>query len=117
MNYGIAGGGVLGLTLALRLAQRGHQVTVYERDATMGGLAGSFEVDDGVWLEKFYHHLFRTDKRAIALIDELGLADKLRWHRPVTTVLRDGGVQQLDSPMSVLRFKPLAFPSRLRLAA
>jgi protoporphyrinogen oxidase len=117
VNYGIAGGGVLGLTAALRLAQRGHQVTVYERDATMGGLAGSFEVDDGVWLEKFYHHLFRTDRRAIALIEELGLGERLRWHRPVTTVLRDGEIRQLDSPMSVLRFEPLGLPSRLRLAA
>ena len=117
MNYGIAGGGVLGLTVALRLAQRGHEVTVYERDQTMGGLAGSFALDDGLWLEKFYHHLFRTDRRAIALIEELGLGPRLRWHRPVTTVLRDGAVHQLDSPLSVLRFPPLSLPSRLRLAA
>lgn len=117
MNYGIAGGGVLGLTVALRLAQRGHQVTVYERDATMGGLAGSFELAPGLWLEKFYHHLFRTDRNAVALIEELGLGDRLRWHRPVTTVLRDGTVHQLDSPRSVLRFEPLGLPSRLRLAA
>lgn len=117
MRYGIAGGGVLGLTVALRLAQAGTSVTVFERDHTMGGLAGSFEVGEGLWLEKFYHHLFRSDRHAIRLIEELGLGAQLRWHRPLTSVLRDGRVHQLDSPTSVLRFQPLSMPSRLRLAA
>ena len=39
MRYGIIGGGVLGLTVALRLAQRGHDVEVLERDEVPGGLA------------------------------------------------------------------------------
>ena len=93
------GGGVLGLTAALRLAQRGHEVTVLERATVPGGLAGSFEVAPGIWLEKFYHHLFRTDRRAIALIEELGLGRRLA----VAPAGDDGassaaGSEPLDSP-------------------
>ncbi len=117
MRYGVIGAGVLGLTAALRLAERGHQVTVLERDRVPGGLAASFEVAPGAWLEKFYHHIFRTDRHAVALIRELGLGDDLRWHRPVTTVFVGGRARQLDSPRSVLQFDPLSVPDRLRLAA
>src|SRR5258706_13115218 len=38
-NYAVLGGGVLGLTASLRLAQRGDRVTVFEREALPGGLA------------------------------------------------------------------------------
>ena len=117
MRYGVIGGGALGLTVGLRLAQRGHDVTILERDPVPGGLAGSFEVAPGVWLEKFYHHLFETDRHAIGLIEELGLAESLHWYRPTTTVFLGGRSYPLDSPKAVLTFSPLPLPSRLRLAA
>jgi len=117
VRYGVIGAGALGLTVALRLAGQGHEVTVLERDPVPGGLAGSFEVAPGIWLEKFYHHLFRTDRSAVALINELGLGDSLRWHKPTTTVFLDGRTYPLDTPSAVLRFSPLSIPSRLRLAA
>ncbi|MGZ8515108.1 MAG: FAD-dependent oxidoreductase, partial [Candidatus Limnocylindrales bacterium] len=117
MRYGVIGAGALGLTVALRLAERGHDVTVLERDPVPGGLAGSFEVAPGIWLEKFYHHLFQTDRSAVALINELGLGGSLKWHKPTTTVFLDGRTYPLDTPPAVLRFSPLSIPSRLRLAA
>lgn len=113
----VLGGGALGLTTALRLAQRGERVVVIEREPLPGGLASGFEVAPGLWLEKFYHHLFKTDRHAIGLIDELGLGSDLRWIRPRTVVLRDGAIHQLDSAGSLLRFRPLPIPDRLRMGA
>ena len=103
--------------MALRLGQRGHRVTVVERESLPGGLAAGFEIEPGMWLEKFYHHLFRSDTRAVALITELGLADRLHWSQPVTATLRDGEFHQLDSPASLLRFSPLPMADRLRMGA
>ena len=39
MRYGVIGAGALGLTVAVRLAEQGHQVTVLERDPVPGGLS------------------------------------------------------------------------------
>jgi protoporphyrinogen oxidase len=113
----VLGGGALGLTVALRLAQRGIPVTVYEAEALPGGLAAGFEIRPGMWLEKFYHHLFRSDRRITALLDELGVGQRLEWRRPVTATLRDGRLHQLDSPLSLLRFTPLPPVDRIRMGA
>jgi protoporphyrinogen oxidase len=106
MRTAVLGAGALGLTVAYRLALRGESVVVIEREAIPGGLAAGFQVEPGMWLEKFYHHLFRGDRHAIGLINELGLGDDLVWRRPLTVTLRDGKVHQLDSPISLLRFRP-----------
>ncbi|HEY8601839.1 MAG TPA: NAD(P)/FAD-dependent oxidoreductase [Thermomicrobiales bacterium] len=116
MEYGILGGGALGLVAALRLAERGERVTVYEREPIAGGLAAGFQIGDA-WLEKFYHHIFRTDQAIVRLIGELGLADRLRWPRPRTVTFWGGQIYQLDSPLTVLQFPPLTVPQRLRMAA
>lgn len=116
MEYAILGGGALGLVAALRLAQRGERVTVYEREPVAGGLAAGFQIDDA-WLEKFYHHIFRSDTAIQSLIAELGLADRLRWPRPRTVTLWEGETYLLDSPLAFLRFPPLNMVERVRQAA
>ncbi|TMC82594.1 MAG: hypothetical protein E6J10_10830 [Chloroflexi bacterium] len=115
-SHGILGGGALGLAAAYRLTQAGHSVMIFEQEATAGGLASGFRVGDN-WLEKFYHHLFKTDTTAIKLIQELGLGDRLEWSHPRTVCLVNGKFQQLDSPLTLLRFSPLRIDERLRVAA
>lgn len=117
----ILGGGALGLTLAYRLAQSGDQVTVIEREPQPGGLAACFAVarnPDGspVLLEKFYHHLFRADHAATALIEELGLGDRLVWPTPKSAILRDGALSS-TAPLDLLRLQTLPLVDRLRLGA
>jgi protoporphyrinogen oxidase len=114
MRVGVLGGGALGLTTAYRLAKAGHHAVVLERDSILGGLAGSFEVG-GNHLEKFYHHLFRSDHVIVDLIEEVGLKDKLYWGRPKTSNLIGGRPYQLDSATSLLKFGPLSPLARIQL--
>jgi protoporphyrinogen oxidase len=113
----VLGAGALGLTTALRLSQRGERVTVLERETLPGGLAAGIEDEPGVWLEKFYHHIIRSDTHAIELNREMGLEDRLAWKTPITASLRDGRAHQLDSPASLLRFSPLPMVDRIRMGA
>ncbi len=88
MHVGVIGGGALGLTAAMRLARKGAQVTLIEKEGELGGLAAGFRVGEGgTYLEKAYHHLFRSDKDIQALLAELGLSDKLEWHNVNTSTL------------------------------
>ena len=119
MEYAVLGGGALGLLTAYRLAQAGESVIVFEQEKIAGGLASGFQVEDGsdIWLEKFYHHLFRTDKTAIKVIQEMGLGERLEWLRPRTVSLLGGQIYQLDSPLTLLQFKPWRMDERLRVGA
>lgn len=116
MEYGVLGGGALGLGAAYRLSQAGHSVMVFEQENSVGGLAAGFRVGD-TWLEKFYHHLFRTDTTIIRLIQELGLEDRLEWSHPRTVFLIDGHFHQFDSPLTLLKFSPLRIHERIRVGA
>jgi protoporphyrinogen oxidase len=116
MRIGVLGGGALGLTAAMRLAQRGVEVVIIEKEEVLGGLAAGFQVgDSGTYLEKFYHHIFRSDKEIEALITELGLGDKLKWHNTITSTLLKGKMWEF-SPKTLIRgYKPIPFPSRMRM--
>lgn len=109
----IVGGGVTGMAAADFLSQHDVDCTLYEQDDTLGGLAGSFDVD-GARLEKFYHHLFTSDTNMAALIEELGLGDDLEWKHSLTGYYAQH-IHRLTSPLDVLRFRPLPFPDRIRL--
>ena len=112
-KVGVIGGGALGLTAAYRLSQKGYQVTVFEKGEDVGGLVTSLKIGPN-YLEKFYHHIFRSDTFIWNLIKEIGLEDKLQWSVPNTSLIKDGKIYRFDSATSVLMFSPLSFFNRLR---
>lgn len=120
MKLGIIGGGVLGLTLALRRARLGDEVILFEKSQNVGGLAMSFPVTDATdpneqaYLEKFYHHIFGTDKDIISLIDELGLTPMMVWKKAPTSNFRDGKIYPFDGVTQILSYKPMPFIDRFR---
>ena len=112
----VIGGGFTGLVAAYRLSRAGVKVTVFERGSSLGGLAGDFELQ-GTHIEKTYHHIFRTDRDILDLVEELGLSDKLIWCNSSLGIYNGGKSYPFMSPLDVLRFKPCNFFNRLRLGA
>jgi protoporphyrinogen oxidase len=111
----IIGGGYTGLSAAFELVKAGHRVLVIEADVHVGGLAGSFDVG-GVQLEKFYHHWFTSDTYISDLVKELGQTDHIVYHPTNTGMYYANRVYRLSTPRDLLRFSPLKFFDRLRMA-
>jgi protoporphyrinogen oxidase len=115
-HWGIVGGGLLGMTLAHRLAQAGQRVTVVEAGASLGGLACAWRMGEVVW-DRHYHVILASDRRLLGLLGELGLAGELVW-RPTRTGAYGGGrLYSVSSTLELLRFPLLSPLDKLRLAA
>ena len=109
------GAGVAGLVCAYRLTQAGHTVDVYERWPGLGGQAATLDVGGGDLLERYYHHLFTSDRHIIELYAELGMRDELEWKPSSMAFFLDGRQWAFTTPLDLLRFKPLPLPARLRM--
>jgi protoporphyrinogen oxidase len=113
-HIGIVGGGYAGLTAALRLSQAGHKVTLWERAPHFGGQAIAFPVP-GNHLEYFYHHLFQSDREIAALVNELGIGEKLMWLPSNVGYFADGKIYPLNGAKDLLQLGIIPFHDRIRL--
>jgi protoporphyrinogen oxidase len=104
------------MTAALRLAEAGVQVAVYERAPDLGGLVGSFDFE-GRPVDRFYHVNLPTDDRVLGLAEELGLRDKFRFRPTKVGFYGDGRLFSMTSPKEFLTFPLLKPFERMRLAA
>jgi protoporphyrinogen oxidase len=112
----IVGGGMLGLVLALRYAQSGRTVTVFEAAPFWGGLAAPWSLGDIEW-DRHYHVILSSDMALRSLLEEIGLADELRWTTTRTGFFVDGGYHELSSITDFFRFAPLSMFEKVRLGA
>jgi protoporphyrinogen oxidase len=110
----VIGGGITGLTAALRLAQQGHQVMLWERGERLGGQANAFPVA-GTAIERFYHHLFQSDREIVALAEEIGIGDRLLWLPSNVGYFADGRIWPLNGALDLLRLGFLPIQDRLRV--
>ena len=118
MQIAILGGGVSGLTSAYYLAKKNHQITIFEKEKVLGGLAAGFKTGNWNWyLERTYHHLFANDNDIINFAKEIGF-NKIFFKEPVTASLfTDHGsykILPLDTPLDFLRFPYLNIIDKLR---
>jgi protoporphyrinogen oxidase len=116
-SVGIIGGGLLGLTTALRLAQAGIAVSVYERDGQLGGLAGTTDLG-GIPVDRYYHVVLPTDDRVRSLAAEVGLGEDAFRFRPTRVgFYQQGRLTSMSSPRELLTFPGLSPLDRVRLGA
>jgi protoporphyrinogen oxidase len=115
-RWAVVGGGILGMTLAHRLAQAGRAVTLFDAADRLGGLASAWSLDGVVW-DRHYHVTLLSDGHLRALWAELGLAGELRWATTRTGFYSGGRLHSMSNSLEFLRFPPLRLWDKLRLAA
>ena len=113
-RYAVAGGGMLGLTLAMRMAKQGHDVTLIEAAPSLGGLASVWNIGD-IEFDKHYHVTLLSDSRLRNLVSEIGLEDKMRWIETKTGFYTDDKLYSMSNTKEFLQFPPLKLIEKLRL--
>ena len=118
MRLAVVGAGVTGLVAAKRARELGAEVTLFDASEQVGGLAAGFPFPgvEEVRLEKFYHHIFRTDTHVIRLIEEHGLGQDLMWRQSRPGLFAEGRIFPLEGPLDLLKCKPIGtFLDRLKM--
>jgi protoporphyrinogen oxidase len=110
----IIGSGFLGLTLALRLSEAGHNVTVFESAPEIGGLAGVWQIGDLTW-DKHYHVTLLSDSFTKKIVEEIGLKNEFEWVETKTGFYTDGKLVSMSNTLEFLKFPPLDLISKFRL--
>jgi len=113
-SWAIIGGGIMGMTLALRLSQKGQKVTIYESAERAGGLASSWEMNGVVW-DKFYHVILMSDLNTRKILSEIGLEDDLRWVETKTGFYSDGKLYSMSNIVEFFKFPPINLIDKFRL--
>lgn len=124
----VIGGGLAGITAALRCADAGARVTLYESRPRLGGLTHSFRRGD-LWIDNGQHVFLRCCTAYQSLLERLGVTELVelqpRLDVPVrseraagTARLRRTGLPApLHLGASLLRYRWLDPVARLRVVA
>ena len=111
---GIVGGGIAGLAAAYRLQRQGYEVQVFEATDEVGGLAAVYETP-GDDIEKFYHHLSKSEETIVDLAEELGLGDRVEWRIGTNGYYVDGVAHPLNTPWEILAYPHMSLYDKFRL--
>jgi protoporphyrinogen oxidase len=117
----VIGGGMLGLTLAHRLAQQGRLVTVYEAAPTLGGLASAWslpvEGEEPIVWDRHYHVTLLSDSHTRGILAELGLDEEMNWVRTRTGYYSEGRLSSVSDAIEFLRLPALNLVDKFRVGA
>ena len=111
---GIIGGGLAGLAAAHRLQDAGREVTVFEAGDQVGGLAATYETR-GDRIERFYHHLSKSEETIVELAEDLGLGGRIEWRIGENAYYVDGVAHPLDTPWEIAAYPHLSAYDKFRL--
>ena len=113
-TWAVLGGGMLGMTIAHRLSQQGHSVTLLEGRPNLGGLADAWKVGDVTW-DRHYHVTLLSDLFVRDLWKELGIESQMDWVETRTGFYTDGELHSMSNTLEFLKFPPLGLVDKLRL--
>ncbi|MQU21969.1 FAD-dependent oxidoreductase [Pseudomonas helleri] len=109
----VLGAGPMGLAVAYQLARDGHQPVVFEADDRVGGMTAAFDFS-GLSIERYYHFHCISDHAFLTVLDELGLADRMRWVETKMGYWYQNRLQPWGNPMALLKFRGLSLVAKFR---
>ncbi len=109
----VLGAGPMGLAAAHRAVTLGHEVDLIEADKKPGGMAAHFDFG-GLSIERFYHFVCKSDLPTFALMDELGIGDRMRWVKTSMAYYTHGKVHRWGDPLALLAYPHLNPLEKLR---
>lgn len=109
----VLGAGPMGLAAAQRAVTLGHDIDLIEADAKVGGMAAHFDFS-GTSIERFYHFVCKSDVPIFELMNELDIADRMRWVDTSMAYFTHGKVHKWGDPISLLTFPHLTIIEKLR---
>lgn len=113
-SWGIIGGGIMGMTIAHRLAQQGCAVTIFEAEEDLGGLASSWQLGD-FSCDRHYHVILLSDTHTRSILNELGLEKNIRWEETKSGFYTDSHFYSMSNTLEFLTFPPLHIIDKFRL--
>lgn len=109
----VLGGGPMGLAAAFQLVEQGYKPVLFEADDRVGGMTACFDFS-GIQIERFYHFHCTSDTGFLKMLDELGIADKMRWRETKMGYWYGGRLQPWGNPIALLRFRGLSLMAKIR---
>ncbi|VXC06004.1 Amine oxidase [Pseudomonas sp. 8AS] len=109
----VLGAGPMGLAVAYQLARDGHRPVVFEADDRVGGMTATFDFS-GLTIERYYHFHCTSDHAFLRVLDELGLAGKMRWVETKMGYWFEQRLQPWGNPIALLKFKGLSLVAKFR---
>lgn len=112
-SVAVLGAGPMGLAAAYQLARDGHRPVIFEADDRVGGMTASFDFN-GLAIERYYHFHCTSDHAFLQMLDELGIADRMRWTETKMAYFYRNRLQPWGNPIALLRFSGLGLIAKFR---
>ena len=100
----VLGAGPMGLAVAYQLALDGHQPILFEADDRVGGMTATFDFG-GLEIERYYHFHCISDHAFLQMLEELGIADQMRWTETKMGYWYRDRLQPWGNPLALLQFR------------
>lgn len=109
----VLGAGPMGLAVAYQLARDGHHPVIFEADDRVGGMTATFDFG-GIDIERYYHFHCTSDHAFLRILDELGLASRMRWVETKMGYWYQNRLQAWGNPIALLKFQGLGLVAKFR---
>ncbi|MEA3443166.1 MAG: NAD(P)/FAD-dependent oxidoreductase [Bacteroidota bacterium] len=113
-NIAVIGGGIMGMTVALRLSERGYKVSIFEASSSLGGLTDTWQIENITW-DKFYHVILLSDTYTRKILKETELEEKVNWVETKSGFFSGGKLHSMSNLIEFFKFPPINLIDKFRL--